>query len=78
MYLCEIKEGKMLLVERNKKEIIFRLPADTDIFSVQRVLNYFKYKQAIKNSKATEKEVELLVSESKTDWWAKNKSRFIK
>ncbi len=68
----------MLLVERNTNEIVLRLPADTDIFSVQRVLNYFKYKQTIKNSKATEKEVEQLVTESKTNWWKENKNRFIK
>ncbi len=68
----------MLLVERNTNEIVLRLPADTDIFSVQRVLNYFKYKQAIKKSKATEKEVEQLAKEFKTNWWKENKNRFIK
>ncbi|MBS9773652.1 MAG: hypothetical protein KGV59_00625 [Tenacibaculum sp.] len=68
----------MLLVERNTNEIVFRLPADTDIFSVQRVLDYFKYKQAIKKSKATEKDVDKLATESKTNWWKENKNRFIK
>ncbi len=68
----------MLLIERNINEIVLRLPADTDIFSVQRVLDYFKYKQAIKKSKATEREVEQLVMESKTNWWKENKNRFIK
>ncbi|MBS9767895.1 MAG: hypothetical protein KGV44_10210 [Flavobacteriaceae bacterium] len=68
----------MLLVERNVNEIVLRLPADTDIFSVQRVLEYFKYKQAIKKSKATEKDAEQLATELKTNWWEENKNRFIK
>ncbi len=68
----------MLLVERNVNEIVLRLPADTDIFSVQRVLDYFKYKQAIKKSKAAEKDVEQLAMESKTNWWKENKNRFVK
>lgn len=47
-----------MLVERTSDEIIFRLPADTDIFSLQRILNYLKYKAAIRESKATEKDAE--------------------
>lgn len=67
-----------MLVERTSDEIIFRLPADTDIFSLQRILNYFKYKTAIKESKATEKDAQELAEESKSKWWKENKSRFIK
>lgn len=67
-----------MLVERTSDETIFRLPADTDIFSLQRILNYFKYKTAIKESKATEKDAQELAEESKSKWWKENKSRFIK
>lgn len=67
-----------MLVERTSNEIVFRLPADTDIFSVQRILNYFKYKNAIKESKATEEDAEKLANESKSNWWKENKNRFIK
>lgn len=67
-----------MIVERTQKEVIFRLPADTDILSLQRILNYLKYKNAIKNSRATEEDAQKLAEESKANWWKANKSRFIK
>lgn len=67
-----------MLVERTSNEIIFRLPADTDILSLQRILKYLKYQVAIKESKATEANAEEIAEESKANWWKENKSRFIK
>lgn len=67
-----------MLVERTSDEIIFRLPADIDINSLQKILNYLKYKTAIKDSKATEEDAQELANESKSTWWAENKNRFIK
>lgn len=67
-----------MLVERTQNEVVFRLPADTDILSLQRILNYLKYKNAIKDSKATEEDAQNLAKESKSNWWKENKSRFIK
>jgi len=69
---------EFMLVERTSNEIIFRLPADTDILSLQRILKYLKYQVAIKESKATEANAEEIAEESKANWWKENKSRFIK
>jgi hypothetical protein len=66
-----------MIIEKTDKEIIFRLPADTDIDSLQRIINYLKYKEAIKNSQATEEQANELANESKKRWWAENKQRFI-
>jgi hypothetical protein len=67
-----------MISERTDKEIIFRLPVSEDAKWVERVINYLKFKEAVMNSKATEEEANQLVDQSKKDWWAKNKSRFIK
>ncbi|WP_262245662.1 hypothetical protein [Parapedobacter soli] len=67
-----------MVIERTDKEIIFRLPVDTDIRGLQRIVNYFKYKEAVKSSKATEEQANLLADESKKRWWEENKQRFIK
>ena len=67
-----------MLVERTSNEVIFRSPTDTDIFSLQRIVNYLGYKTAIRESKATEKDAKELATESKSTWWRENKSRFIK
>ena len=65
-------------IERINNEIIFRLPADTDTLCLQRIIDYLKYKEATKDSKATEEEANQLADESKKSWWKQNKERFIK
>lgn len=67
-----------MIIERTSDEILLRLPADTDIFSLQRIANLLKYKKAIRKSKATEKQIEKISKELKANWWKENKGRFIK
>jgi len=67
-----------MLIERTNSEIIFRLPADIDTAGLQRIVNYLKYKEAIRKSKGTEEQANMLADESKKNWWAENKKRFIK
>lgn len=67
-----------MVIERTKNEVLLRLPANFDTESLQRIINYLKYKEAIKNSAATEKQANDLANESKNNWWKANKERFIK
>jgi len=67
-----------MVIERTNKEIIFRLPVDIDVSGLQRIVNYLKYKEAIKKSQGTEDQANELADESKKRWWSENKSRFIK
>ncbi len=67
-----------MVIEKTTDEVILRLPADFDTFGLQRILNYLKYKDLIKSSQATEKQVNQLSNTSKNRWWEENKNRFIK
>jgi hypothetical protein len=67
-----------MVIERNNNEIIFRLPADIDTAGFERIINYFKYKEAIRNSVGTEEQANQLADESKKRWWVENKERFLK
>jgi len=67
-----------MVIERTDKEIIFRLPGDIDTTGLQRIVNYLKYKEAIRKSQGTEEQANKLSNESKKRWWAENKERFIK
>ncbi|WP_448699475.1 hypothetical protein ACFGVR_20890 [Mucilaginibacter sp. AW1-3] len=67
-----------MVIERTNNEIIFRLPSDIDTSGFERIVNYLKYKEAIRNSEATEEQANELADESKKNWWAENKHRFIK
>jgi tagatose-1,6-bisphosphate aldolase len=67
-----------MVIERTKNEVLLRLPADFDTESLQKIIDFLKYKEAIKDSFATEKQVNDLANESKSNWWKENKTRFIK
>jgi hypothetical protein len=67
-----------MVIERTNNEVLLRLPANFDIESLQKIINFLKYKEAIKESVATEKQAYDLAKESKSNWWKSNKTRFIK
>ena len=67
-----------MVIERTNDEIIFRLPADIDTKGFQRIVNYLKYKEAIRKSEGTDEQANQLANESKKRWWAENKGKFIK
>ncbi len=67
-----------MVIEKTNNEIIFRLPADIDTSGFQRIVNYLKYKEAIRKSVGTEEQANKLADESKKRWRTENKAKFIK
>ena len=65
-------------IERTNKEILIRLSSETDLVGLQRILDYLKFREIASKSKASQKQIDELSSESKESWWSKNKSRFVK
>lgn len=67
-----------MLIERNKKEIIIRLPASVNTTGLQSLVDYLTYKEATSESKVKQSDVDELSNEVKKGWWAKNRSRLVK
>lgn len=65
-------------IERTKDEILIRLPSNTDIVGLQRILDYLRFRELASKSNATEEQINKLANESKSNWWKENKHRFIK
>lgn len=65
-------------IERTDKEILIRVSANTDLTGLQRILDYIKFREIASKSKVTQKQIDELAKQSKSSWWEKNKSRFIK
>jgi hypothetical protein len=63
----------MMIIERTKNEIIFRLPGDIKIDELQELTDWFRYLEVTRKSKATQTEVDLLVKEIKKGRWARRK-----
>ena len=64
-----------MIIEQTSKEIIFRLPLNTNLKDLQELANLFTYKEIAQKSKATKKDVNDLVKIIKKGRWAKTKMR---
>jgi hypothetical protein len=65
-----------MVIEKTNNEIIFRLPADIDTTGFERIVNYLKYKEAIRKSEGTEEQANKLADESKKAGGPKIKQLF--
>ncbi len=66
-----------MTIERIDNQIIIKLPGTVDLEGVQRLINYLLYKEATKDSKAKQEDVDALAREVNKQWWEKNKHRFL-
>ena len=66
-----------MTIQRLDNQIIITLPASSDLEGVQRLINYLLYKEATRDSKATQEEVDQLAREVNKLWWEENKHRFL-
>jgi hypothetical protein len=55
-----------MVIERTNNEIILRLPADIDTAGFERIVNYLKYKEAIRKSEGTEEQANELETNPKS------------
>ncbi|MCF8371490.1 MAG: hypothetical protein K9H64_07700 [Bacteroidales bacterium] len=67
-----------MIIERTDKEIIFRLPADLKLDELQDMKDWFEYLEATRKSKATQNDVDDLVSVIKKGRWEKRRAEFLK
>ncbi|NUN99133.1 MAG: hypothetical protein HUU01_00820 [Saprospiraceae bacterium] len=66
-----------MTIQRLDNQIIITLPASTDLEGVQCLINYLLYKEATKDSKAKQEDVDRLAREANKQWWEENKQRFL-
>jgi hypothetical protein len=66
-----------MTIERIDNQIIIKLPGTVDLEGVQRLINYLLYKEATKDSKARQEDVDELAREANKQWWEMNKHRFL-
>ncbi len=68
----------MLIERANNNEVIIKISSTVYSFGLQRLINYVKYLEATAKSKAKQSDVDKLADDVNSEWWAKNKKRFIK
>lgn len=66
-----------MTIERANGEILLKVSDNVDVLSLQKVVNFLKYRETLKKSKASETEVNELADELKRHWWQENRERFL-
>ena len=54
-----------MTIERTDKEIIIKIPSSTNIDEVQNLINFIRFREITSKSKASQKDVDKLVSKVK-------------
>ncbi|HZK07133.1 MAG TPA: hypothetical protein VFC92_02935 [Bacteroidales bacterium] len=67
-----------MIIEKTNKEIVFRLPLDTNIDALQNLKDWLDYLEITQKSKARQKDVDGLVDEIKKGRWKRRKSDLVK
>ena len=68
-----------MIVERiENNRITISFSSGTDIFGIQRLIDYAKYLEATSKSKAKQSDIDKLADDVNRNWWEKNKHRFQK
>jgi len=66
-----------MIIERNKDEVIIRLPASMDTSDIEDMVDYIRFKEITSKSKATQEQVDNLVKEAKKGSWETNRKRLL-
>jgi hypothetical protein len=62
-------------IERTKNEVVIRIPASINVDDLQDLADLIEYKEISSKSKATQKDVDDLVSDIKRGRWEKTKTK---
>jgi hypothetical protein len=63
-----------MIIERNKDEVVFRLPGNINIDDLQDMTDLFEFKEISKKSIASQMDVDKLVKNIKKGRWQKTKN----
>jgi len=66
-----------MIIESKEDEIIIRISSNVNLEDIQKSLDFIRYKEILSKSKGTEADVDALSGEINSNWWSKNKSKYI-
>ncbi len=66
-----------MTVKRNGDEIIIKVPKNTDLEGLQRLIDFIEYNERTTDSTANQEVVNDVSSDVNKSWWEKNKNRLL-
>jgi len=67
-----------MIIEKTNKEIVFRLPLDTNIDVLQNLKDWLEYLEVTRKSTTKQEDVDTFVDEIKKDRWKRRKSDLVR
>ncbi len=65
-------------VIQRRNELVVQIPDNLPFLYLDELIGYLNVKVILAKSEATDEDIEALSEEIKANWWAKNKSRFLR
>ncbi|HEY4325751.1 MAG TPA: hypothetical protein VGN20_17285 [Mucilaginibacter sp.] len=66
-----------MVIESKDDEIIIRISPNVNLEDIQKSLDFIRYKEILSKSNGTQSDADSLAKEINTDWWSKNKDKYI-
>jgi predicted trehalose synthase len=67
----------MVIERATNNAITLSFSRETDVFGVQRLIDYARYLEATSQSKAKQEDIDELADSVNQNWWERNKNRFL-
>ena len=78
IFAPQFRKLKNMVIERVANNgITLSFSKRTDVFGVQRLINYARYLEATSQSKARQEDIDKLADSVNQNWWERNKNRFL-
>jgi predicted trehalose synthase len=68
----------MIVEKVANNQILISFSTGTDVFGVQRLIDYAKYLEATSKSEAKQADIDELANEINANWWNENQYRFLR
>lgn len=66
-----------MTIERTDSEVIIKVSSNIKLEGLQCLIDFLKYKEVTQNSSVRQSEVDELVWEVKSCWWANNRNNLL-
>ena len=66
-----------MIIENKNDEIIIRISAHVNLEDIQKSLDFIRYKEILSKNEGTQSDADDLANKINSDWWKKNKSKYI-
>ncbi len=67
-----------MLIQNINNETIIRVPSSVNFVYIQDFIDYLSVKTILSKSQATDEQIDKIAEDAQSEWWKKNKSKFLK